>query len=165
MTRPNTETDVWSKIDRRSADECWPCTLRPNTSGYRQMSIRGKMVLAHRIVFMLVHGRWPHPECCHTCDNPACCNPRHLYEGTREQNMRDMVVRGRSNPGPGLAKSRLVSRAGERNPNCKLTDQDVRDIRANYALCRVTQKELAARYGVADSYIGCIIRGEERGAA
>ncbi len=52
---------------------------------------------------------------------------------------------------------------GERHGMAKLTEQNVRDIRANYALCRVTQAELAARFGVAQTHVSAIVRGKLRG--
>ncbi len=97
--------------------------------------------------------RWPEPCACHHCDNRACCNERHLFEGTQTENIADMDRKGR----------RVTNSAppGQRHHGAKLTDQDVRDIRANYALCRMTQKELAARFGIAQSTVSGIVSGKE----
>jgi hypothetical protein len=66
---------------------------------------------------------------CHHCDNPPCVNPAHLFLGTRSDNMRDMVAKGRhvasTNPGT-MAR-------GSRQGLSKLTEQDVADIRERYA--------------------------------
>lgn len=120
----------------------WTASLR---RGYGQVRFAGKHRLAHRVAFYLANGRWPEPECCHHCDNSRCVNAEHLFEGTRTTNSADMVSKGRS-------------ASGERCPRSRITEQDVRDIRANYALCRVTQRELASRFGVSRDEIGLIVR-------
>ena len=70
-------------------------------AGYGTMSIwngnHAVPVRAHRIAFFLAHGHWPEPETLHLCDNPPCCNPRHLREGTRMDNVRDMIMKNRQN--------------------------------------------------------------------
>jgi hypothetical protein len=55
---------------------------------------RGYTVKAHRFSYGLAYGHWPKPEACHHCDVEACQNPRHLYEGTRSDNMQDRAERG-----------------------------------------------------------------------
>lgn len=53
---------------------------------------------------------------CHICDNPICCNPRHLYAGSRKDNAQDAIDRGRITP---------TDQRGERNGNAKLSNDDV----------------------------------------
>lgn len=77
----------------------------------------------------------------HTCDNPPCCNPRHLYEGDHQDNHNDMDRRGRR-------------RIGERHPSAKLTEDDVRAIRKDNR----TLVSIAADYGVTFALIGAIKR-------
>lgn len=134
----------------------WTACLDAN--GYGKMLIGSrkdgsrKNELAHRLSFFLAHGRWPEPECCHHCDNPACVRLSHLFEGTHDDNMRDMDRKNRRAPMPCCR--------GEDSSSAKLTAQQVRDIRANYALCRVTQRELGERYGVTREAVGRIVRGD-----
>ncbi len=71
---------------------------------------------------------------CHSCDNPACINPDHLFKGTRLENNRDSKAKGRNN-------------IGVRNRAAKLTESDVRSIRTAHASGEM-QKDLAARYGI-----------------
>jgi len=84
---------------------------------------------------------------CHKCDNPPCCNPDHLFLGTARDNFRDCLSKGRYSP------------KGSGNAAAKLNEQDARDIRANWALCRVSQRELAERFSVSQQTISLIVRG------
>ena len=149
-----------SRVDRNGPihpyrPELGPCHLwtgRLGAKGYGtfDMPITGSGKWgahnAHRVSFYLSHGRWPEPMGCHSCDNRACVNERHVFEGTGADNTADMRAKGRE-------------ARGERLPHTKLTEQTVRDIRANYALCRVTQKELASRFGVHKATIQAITSG------
>lgn len=64
--------------------------------GYGYMCYRGKNWIASRLAFFLHKGAIPKGlDVRHTCDNPPCCNPDHLELGTRQQNIRDCVGRGR----------------------------------------------------------------------
>jgi hypothetical protein len=88
----------WSKVQHGDEDECWlwkPSISKKNP--YGQISIRGKEYLSHRIAYFLTTGVDPRElEICHTCDLPACCNPKHLFLGTHRDNMADMAVKGRN---------------------------------------------------------------------
>lgn len=87
----------WSKVDKRGPDECWPwmgTRLRP---GYGVMQVSGKRVRATRVSWSLHNGA-PFPQdriACHSCDNPNCVNPAHIWAGTHSENTRDMIAKGR----------------------------------------------------------------------
>lgn len=140
----------WQRVDKRQPDECWPWLLCTDGK-YGKFSLRGVEFKAPRVAYYLRTGTDPGElDVCHSCDNPICCNPAHLSLGTRSQNLREMVARGRkvSRPLP-----------GELNPMAKLTEDDVYTIREKYATGKVTQRELAAEYGVARSLIGRLVKG------
>jgi HNH endonuclease/Putative ATPase subunit of terminase (gpP-like) len=92
----------WSRIDRSAGlDGCWPWIGSPGPNGYGLLQgsddYRGFSLLAHRIAFALYHQREPAAGLVvrHSCDNPPCCNPAHLIEGTHQDNYDDAVQRGR----------------------------------------------------------------------
>ena len=80
----------------------------------------------------------------HSCDNPSCVNPLHLSLGTPAENSQDMVSKGRS----------LV---GSKNHKAKLSEADVRSIRAWFERGDVTKRAIADEYGVSDTLISFIV--------
>lgn len=117
----------WSKVDKRGPDECWEWVLRPNSmkSLYGRFSFSdGTRILAHRFSWLLTNGPYTFKttDCiCHTCDNPLCCNPSHLWLGSNRQNMLDCIKKGRFVYAPRLC--------GEKSPVSKLKQYQVHLIR------------------------------------
>lgn len=80
----------------QKTETCWVWTGTRAKSGYGVLNINAKITLVHRLVWRLIRGPIPRrKDLLHTCDNPPCCNPDHLYVGTAKENSRDMVLRGR----------------------------------------------------------------------
>lgn len=158
MTTPNTAVDFWARVDRSGGpDSCWPWTGATTRTRYGQMWWQGKKVSAHRLALALAQGSIEEDlDVLHTCDNPPCCNPAHLFEGTHTQNMVDMVSKGRNAPNQ-----------GEANPNARLTAVDVLAIRSSLERTGL----LARRFGVTRTTILSIRAGHawrhltEEGAA
>jgi hypothetical protein len=97
IRRPTTPERFWSKVQITSREECWPWSGTKAGIGYGYFSAgSGPMIGAHRYVLLSRGVRIPDGMfVCHRCDNPACCNPRHLYLGTPKDNTHDMIARGR----------------------------------------------------------------------
>ncbi len=112
----NTVEMLWENVQK--SDGCWLYTGSLHRQGYGMISIPGMGdVLVHRIVWRLVVGEIPTGmQVLHRCDNPQCCNPDHLFLGTIQDNMADMVSKGRH-------------AHGERSGAAKLKEADVIAIR------------------------------------
>lgn len=141
----------WAKVDKQGPDDCWGWTARLTPDGYGQFREGGKgsrNVRAHRFAYELMIAPIPPGLLvCHTCDNPICCNPAHLFIGTHADNSMDMVRKGRA-----------ASLPGELSPHTDLTEAQVREIRAMYATGEFTQKEIGRRFGISGSGVGMIVR-------
>jgi len=102
-------------------DGCWPWIGATNQAGYGQIRTYPGAVSAHRLSYEIHKGRIPEGLIvCHTCDNPNCVNPAHLYAGTHKDNARDCIDRGRRAKSGTYAPHTRVG---------KLTDDQVRAIR------------------------------------
>lgn len=87
----------WAKVDIRGDGECWEWTASKSTYGYGRFTVNRKGRPATRIAWELFHKK-PFPEgmlACHTCDNPGCVNPHHIWPGTQSDNINDCVAKGR----------------------------------------------------------------------
>jgi hypothetical protein len=146
ILRPLAER-FWEKVLK--ADGCWEwtgCRGGKATSGkhYGGLSVRGRMVKAHRISYELHYGDVPDGLCVlHRCDNPGCVRPDHLWVGTRSDNARDAVRKGRDTA---TARPECIPR-GEKRPNAKLTAEKVVEIRKLRGL-GYSQQKLADTFGV-----------------
>lgn len=100
MARTNVASDVFRSIDTQGNDPelCWPWTAHlGGRDGRGYMTLDGRRRLAYHIVYEIFNG--PIPEGIkirHTCDNPACCNPKHLVPGTQGDNENDKYERDRA---------------------------------------------------------------------
>jgi hypothetical protein len=146
----NPDKHFWSMVKVSGAGECWEWQHSKNNKGYGNVQWNGRVDKAHRVAWTLTHGDPGSLFVLHSCDNRSCCNPSHLFLGTNQDNMDDMVKKGRA--------SRL---AGENNPRAKLKPSQVLEIKHRYALGNVTQTQLAKEYGVSQAQIGYIVRNEE----
>lgn len=90
----------WSSVEMRAPDECWPWLRFKNDKGYGITKVtinkRRYNSKTQRLAWLLTFGDIPDGlHVLHTCDNPPCCNPAHLFLGTNGDNMRDKVEKGR----------------------------------------------------------------------
>ena len=139
----------WSKVDKDVPNGCWLWTGCKTRAGYGQIRIsydvaRSKAVYAHILSWEMVNGPVPKGMgICHSCDNPSCINPNHLFLGTQSDNINDSVEKGRFN-----------RPFGEKHPKAKLTEKDVIEIKSAlenkyYGYLR----DLAEKYDVSRSTI------------
>lgn len=140
------EERFWAKVNK--TESCWLWTGFLDKDGYgfiRQGGAKGKMVRAHRFSWELTNGKIEEGmKVLHNCpggDNPSCVNPNHLFLGTQQDNIADMVIKGRH--------------VG----NSKLSAIEVEEIRLLYSSGCSTQAQLGAMFGVDGSHIGQIVRG------
>lgn len=134
-----------ANVDRSGGpDACWPWTAGL-TQGYGRIRRGGPKISAHRVALERRLGRAIRLGFCslHHCDNPPCCNPTHLFEGTDADNVRDRDEKGR------------VQR-GSKHYFAKLANDDIREIRRRSAAGE-TQTALAAEFEVAQTGISKII--------
>lgn len=90
------EKRFWSKVAKLGDNECWEWQAG-KSYGYGAFFIDGNNTAAHRVAWKL-HNQCDIPEgkrILHKCDNPGCCNPKHLYCGTQSDNMQDVAIRER----------------------------------------------------------------------
>jgi hypothetical protein len=141
----------WRQVTIRGPDECWEWTeSNRNSQGYGQITVGNRSRQAHRVAFELaIRKLQPGENVLHSCDNPPCCNPQHLWPGTQLDNARDRDAKGRFCP-----------LNGELNGNAVLTVSGVLAIRAEYTPGYGHAAELARKYGTTGDNIGHIVRRE-----
>ena len=131
---------------------------------YGVITFNGKHLYVHRLAYEVANGPIPKGMLvCHRCDVRTCINPDHLFLGDPMTNHLDKVEKGRARS-PGAPGDKNYTRKhpeivrGERNPNSKLSADDVRIIREALA-SGVEQRPLAIAFGVGQSQISRINRG------
>lgn len=201
----------WAQVDVRRPNECWPWTGDAHTNGYGRIPMEahgpGASALTHRVAYVLGTGN-PLGElnALHSCDNPPCCNYRmHLRAGTKADNTRDAIERGRLHRqvtdeqvselrhrysqgessvalgaefgisqvhalrlvtgaaqkySPSPAQSPAWRVAGLRRSLTSLTEDQVVEIRCRYLRGGITQRVLAAEYGISQAYLSQIVTGK-----
>jgi hypothetical protein len=105
-----------ARVLRQGHDDCWPW-LGAIRNGYGCIKHQKRVLSSHVVAWSIANNRQPAAGklILHTCDNRICCNPSHLYEGTAQNNVRDMDVR------------RAIARPrGEDLPSSVLTEEHVR---------------------------------------
>lgn len=126
------------------ANGCWEFTGARNYGGYGQIRDEsGRQRPAHRIAYDLVVDDIPEGMLVlHSCDNPPCINPAHLFLGTGQDNMDDMWMKERANPAIGLQL-----------PQTKLTPDEVKQIKLLLLEDTMEGNELAYKFGVSPQTI------------
>lgn len=141
---------LWSKVLK--TDGCWNWTGKTSAAGYGRIYFSGRSHYAHRVSFEVAFGSiGAGLVVCHTCDNPRCVNPAHLFVGTQRENIQDMARKGRCKPSGVF---------GDGHGMAKLTDKQVAEIRSLSATH--SNPELATKFGVSRSLIWMIVTDRVR---
>lgn len=99
-----------SIIERVDISEagCWEYKLKLRSNGYARITFMRESWYAHRLSYFAFNGDIPEGlDVCHKCDNRKCCNPNHLFLGTRKDNMNDCVNKNRQAKGFSLPQTKL----------------------------------------------------------
>jgi len=146
--------DFWFRVRRGSENECWPWTAgkheRKEGKNYGIVWINGRRLNAARVAYELYYDQPPGKMfVCHSCDNPPCCNPAHLFLGTPKDNNNDCRKKGRAYIEMGSARY-----------NAKLTEEQVKRIKREAPQRKYGWgRQLAKEFGVAPTAINNIVSG------
>lgn len=149
--RPTLEDRLWAKVDVRNPDECWEWQGAKLEAGYGVIWRDGQQVSVHRVVCELTHGPLNDSEvACHSCDNPPCCNPSHIFTGTHADNTRDMMAKGRA------------GFTGERHYAARVSDELVAEACNRYLRGEGSLTKIATEYGVHYTTLQGWLNGKSR---
>jgi hypothetical protein len=143
---PTRQQRFWAKVDKGPG--CWEWTGSRRPSGHGQFVGDHRKAISASTYSLMLHLGYPPPEgteTCHRCDNPPCVNPRHLYYGTRQNNIDDAWARGRMP-------------VGSERYAAKLNEEQVVLIREAYAL-GADASALAEQFGIAVVTLRHIVLG------
>ena len=149
------EVRLWQHVDKDGPvpphypelGPCWVWLGHIAGKGYGYISWNGTSISTHRVSWQLHFGPIPAGLwVLHHCDNPRCIRPTHLFLGTPLMNVLDMDAKGR----------RVIGfLAGAKNPNAKLGETDVAEIRSLEGM--LSKKAIARRFGISDIQVANII--------
>lgn len=150
---PRPKQTLFQRLERNSIPEpnsgCLLWTGAVDHSGHGVITIwndegtKAVTTSPHRVAWQLHRGPIPEGMCiCHKCDVPSCINPDHLWLGSNDDNMADMVRKKRANG----------FKPGSKHRRSKLTEENIRDIRTSNA----SGVTLAQRYGISTANVSLI---------
>lgn len=135
--RSNNVVDFWKRVQK--TETCWLWQGALDKDGYGEFKLQGEKFRAHRFSYELENGQTS-LLVLHSCLNRNCVNPLHLSAGTAKQNTEDRKRDG-------------TYQNGINNPNSKLSEENIKQIRFHFALGSKSSKRLAAEYGIARGYV------------
>lgn len=146
----------WAKVEATGEDTCWVWHgALKNKYGHGVIGAGGgradgRLIAAHRLSYLINKGCIADGlHVLHKCDNPNCCNPKHLYLGTHQNNMQDARERGQ------LGKGR---NSGEANgSNCRLTEAQALAIKHD----KRRAKLVAVDFGISAKHVYAIWGGHK----
>ena len=119
-------------------NDCWEWRGYLDTNGYPQLSDKGRERMCNRISYEIFKGKIPEGLfVCHSCDNPPCTNPKHLWLGTPKENIQDMFIKGRKKTKINIIIANLI--------------------RKEYKLGGWTYVNIAKKFGIKQGTVGDIL--------
>jgi hypothetical protein len=145
---PTSEEKFWNQVDVGKNGACWIWKGKKE-QGYGKIYFKGKRRFAHRVAWELTNGSIPEGLLVlHSCDEPACVNPAHLWLGTQADNMKDMREKGRDVH-------------GEQSPHSRLTEEQVKEILRIHGEGKLNMKEISKLVDVHYNTVRRIINRED----
>lgn len=149
MFNSTTIERFWQRVSISDSSSCWLWTKANGEveTGKGVFYFQSTWKRPSQVAYILAHGPIPEGKyVCHSCDNPPCCNPDHLWAGTHQENMDDMTRKGRDR-----------HNCGEDLSHSKLCEQDVLKIRQLYATGRYSHLSLSQIFQVCEASIRNVI--------
>lgn len=135
------EKRFWSKVAIKNEKRCWLWNGGTDKDGYGIFWVNPRNQFAHRLAYIFEFGEFDKTlNVLHKCDNPSCVNPNHLFLGTHQDNMNDMVKKNRS-------------LKGEKMYSAKLTECNVKKIKTLLKDNSISLAAIATQFKVSKSAI------------
>ena len=145
---------VLDRVSINPKTNCWEYQGTLNPKGYGTVILGNVRQMTHRVVYQYLYRKVNSPYMlCHICNNPKCCNPSHLYEGTSRDNERDSILAGTS-------RFYNIDQRGSSNINCVLTEDIVLLARVMAKSGDYTHQSIAETLGVNRRTLSRAIIGE-----
>ena len=139
MNRKDYIGRFWRNVTKGEKEtDCWGWKGYFDTNNCPQISVEGRDEMASRLSYKIHYGDIPKGLfVCHTCDNPPCVNPKHLWLGTPKQNSEDRDKKGRR--------------------SCKISKDIANMIRKEYSLGGWSYTSIAEKFGIKQGTVGDIL--------
>ena len=155
---PRDEARFWSKVEIKDSSTCWLWSGSRKRNGYGNVTVSRLTLSANRVAYFISTNIDPlDNQVCHSCDNPPCCNPAHLFLGTHKDNARDMVQKGRHRV-DAAHRSILANRAMRKaNSVSTIPPTDVRLIRNIWEAGVFSRKFIMQNFHMTGNFFETII--------
>lgn len=145
--------EIRSRIARKvlinEENGCWEWIGNPRENGYCRSTFKRKNWYVHRMAYTAFIGEIPNGmDVCHKCDNRKCCNPAHLFVGTRKDNMEDAVEKGRQAKGDMLPQTKLTEMHINEIVERAAIGEPYEEIAKDFGICKQRAGQIAIKNGI-----------------